>query len=151
MNSTTNEIRIKQGYGTLFFGITIDAAVGILGKPDEIEELEGLEDDVSMAYIYENNHLIAFFEGMENKILTILETRDPESTLFGEKIFNKDELQIHELMKNNGFQELDTEILSWGGKRMTFEDANVDFYFENNKLTSVNWGVLLSPADFGTN
>lgn len=151
MKTTTNEIRIKKGYRTLLFGVTIDSAVSILGKPDEIEELDGLEDDTSMAYIYAKNNLIAFFEGMENKILTILETRNTDSTLFGEKIFDKDEIQIHELMKNNGFQELDTEMLTWGGKRMTFDDANMDFYFENNKLTSVNWGVLLSPADFGSN
>ncbi|MDZ7775094.1 MAG: hypothetical protein U5L09_05500 [Bacteroidales bacterium] len=43
-------------------------------------------------------------------------------------------------MKQNGFEELDTEMLTWGGQRLSFEDANMDFYFEDDKLTAVNWG-----------
>lgn len=142
MKSITNEIKIRQGYGTLQFGSTIDFAVNILGSPDQIEELEGLDDDVSMAYMYDENHLVAFFEGIDNKVLTILETRDPDSRLFGQPVFKMNEIEIHRLMKDKGFQELETEILTWGGKRMTFEDANVDFYFENDRLASVNWGMI---------
>ncbi len=146
MKAITNEIKIRQGYGALRFGSTIDLAVNILGSPDQIEELEGLDDDVSMAYMYDENHLVAFFEGIDNKVLTILETRDPDSRLFGQSVFKMNEIEIHRLMKDKGFQELETEILTWGGKRMTFEDANVDFYFENDKLASVNWGMMLDEG-----
>lgn len=142
MKAITNEIKIRQGYGSLFFGSSIDYAVNVLGIPDHIEELEGLDDDTSMAYMYDGNHLIAFFEGIDNKILTILETKDPDSTLYGEKVFKMNEIEIHSLMKDKGFHELETEMLTWGGKRMTFEDANVDFYFENEQLSSVNWGMM---------
>jgi len=142
MKAITNEIKIRQGYGSLFFGSTIDFAVNILGNPDQIEELEGFEDDTSMAYMYGGSSLIAFFEGIDNKILTILETKDPDSTLYGEKVFKMDELEIHRLMKDKGFHELETEMLTWGGKRITFEDANIDFYFEDDKLASVNWGMM---------
>lgn len=142
MKAIINEIKIKQGYGSLFFGSSIDFAVNILGIPNQIEELEGLEDDTSMAYMYDDSHLIAFFEGIDNKILTILETKDPDSTLYGEKVFKLNEIEIHRLMKDRGFHELETEMLTWGGKRITFEDANIDFYFENDKLTSVNWGMM---------
>lgn len=142
MKAIINEIKIKQGYGSLFFGSSIDFAVNILGIPNQIEELEGLEDDTSMAYMYDDSHLIAFFEGIDNKILTILETKDPDSTLYGEKVFKLNEIEINRLMKDKGFHELETEMLTWGGKRITFEDANIDFYFENDKLTSVNWGMM---------
>jgi len=142
MKSITNEIKIRQGYGSLHFGSSIDFAVNVLGTPDHIEELEGLGDDVSMAYMYDDNHLVAFFEGIDSKVLTILETRDPDSILFGRQVFKMDEIEIHQMMKEKGFQELETEMLTWGGKRISFEDANVDFYFEDDKLASVNWGMI---------
>lgn len=142
MKTITNEIKIRQGYGPLFFGSSIDFAVNILGNPDHIEELEGFDEDTSMAYMYDSNNLIAFFEGIDNKILTILEIKDPDSTLYGKKVFKMNEIEIHQLMKDKGFQELETEMLTWGGKRITFEDANVDFYFEDDRLTSINWGMM---------
>ena len=93
-----------------------------------------------MAYIFDNQNLIAFFEGSDSLLLTILETKDPQVTLYGKKIFEMDESAIRKLMKLNGFEELDTEMLTWGGQRLSFEDANMDFYFEDDKLTAINWG-----------
>ncbi|MCF8231197.1 MAG: hypothetical protein K9J27_03330 [Bacteroidales bacterium] len=148
MKTITKEIKIKQGYDSLFFGVSIDHAVNLLGHPNHIEEIEGLQDDTSMAYMYDNAHLVAFFEGSDNKVLTILETRDPEALLFGQEVFKLNEVQIHQLMKDKGFQELETEMLIWEGKRMTFEDANIDFYFENEKLISVNWGSMYGEENF---
>ena len=30
----------------------------------------------------------------------------------------------------------------WGEKRVTYEDLNIDFYFENNKLAAINYGKI---------
>lgn len=139
----SKEIILKKGIGELSFGSTIDYTVHELGQPNHIEELEGLDDGNSMAYVYDDLHMITFFEGMDSKQLSIIESKDKEICLFGKQIFNMDEIEVHQLMKNNGFEEIDTEILTWGGKRVSFEDANIDFYFEDDKLNAVTWGAGL--------
>ena len=151
MKIISNNIKIKQGYGSLLFGATIDHAVKVLGRPSYIEEIEGLDDDTTMAYMYDDAYLVAFFEGIDNKVLTIMETRDPDATLFGKQVFKFNEIEIHQLMKDKGYQELETEMLTWDGKRMTFEDGNIDFYFENDQLTSVNWGIMYGEDNFPSN
>ncbi|MGM0565781.1 MAG: hypothetical protein ACQESX_03380 [Bacteroidota bacterium] len=137
------EILPQKGLGNIVFNNSIDVTVQKLGQPDHIEEIDGLDDENSMAYFYDKYHLIAFFEGLDNMVLTILETKDPNITLFGEKVFDLDENEIHKLMKDHGYEEIDTEMVTWGGKRISFEEANMDFYFENDKLTAINWGCFL--------
>lgn len=136
------DIKPKAGFGALEFNSSIDYAVNMLGQPDHIEELEGFDDERSMAYIYNNQNLIAFFEGLHSMVLTILETKDPEVTLFGQKVFDMEESAIHELMKANGYVEKDIEETSWGGRRVSYEDADMDFYFGEVKLNAINWGCF---------
>ena len=136
------EIFPQKGLGDIVFHSSIDYTVQKLGQPDHIEEIDGLDDENSMAYFYDKYHLIAFFEGFDNKVLSILETKDPNIILFGEKVFDMDEIGIDKLMKEHGYEEIATEILTWGGKRISFEEANMDFYFENDKLTAINWGCF---------
>ena len=45
-------------------------------------------------------------------------------------------------MKDNGFKELEEETED-GELRVTFEDALMDFFFEDDKMTAVSWGVLV--------
>jgi hypothetical protein len=140
------KISIKKGLGNLQFGIDIDEMVKLLGQPDHIEEFEAFDNGTSMAYMYDQLNLVAFFEGIDNKVLTILETKDPAAVLFDRKVFEMDEFQIQDLMINQGFKEIDAENLPWGGKRISFEDANIDFYYEDDKLTAINWGIF-PPAE----
>ncbi|MDZ7775093.1 MAG: hypothetical protein U5L09_05495 [Bacteroidales bacterium] len=84
----SKEIRPQTGFGDLEFNSSIDYTVQKLGQPDHIEELETMDDESSMAYIFDNQNLIAFFEGSDSLLLTILETKDPEVTLYGKKIFD---------------------------------------------------------------
>ena len=137
------EILPQRGLGDILFNKSIDRTVQKLGQPDHIEEIDGLDDENSMAYFYDKYHLIAFFEGFDNMVLSILETKNPDVTLFGEKVFDMDEIGIHKMMKDHGYEEIDSEILTWGGKRISFEEANMDFYFENSKLTAINWGCFV--------
>jgi len=137
------EILPQRGLGDILFSKSIDRTVQKLGQPDHIEEIDGLDDENSMAYFYDKYHLIAFFEGFDNMVLSILETKNPDVTLFGEKVFDMDEIGIHKMMKDHGYEEIDSEILTWGGKRISFEEANMDFYFENSKLTAINWGCFV--------
>ena len=39
---------------------------------------------------------------------------------------------------------LDEAVEEWGENRVTFEDGMIDFFFDNGRLMSVNWGVLVN-------
>jgi hypothetical protein len=60
--------------------------------------------------------------------------------LWGQKIFDLKEKQIIELFKANGITKHESEQHEWGEKRISFDEANIDFYFEKNKLVSINYG-----------
>ncbi|MEA3505109.1 MAG: hypothetical protein U9R32_07930 [Bacteroidota bacterium] len=138
------DIRISHGYGEINFGVSIPDVIDVLHEPDYTEELDGGDEgQLSIVYMYYSIDLVAFFEGFGEKLLSILETKDKESTLFGKAIFKMNESEIVDMMRANGFNELDTEIMIWGGKRVTFEDGNIDFFFNEGNLDTVSWGVLI--------
>ncbi len=134
------KILINEGTENIKFGACVDEFVKHMGEPDYIEKIDDFNEEDSMAYIYDKSQCIAFFEGLNVKELIILETKSPEILLFGEKIYGKDDIYIIKLMKDHQFEILDTEMTEWGDKRISFDEANIDFYFEDGKLTTVNWG-----------
>lgn len=143
------DININKGFGNINFGQSISEIITLLNEPDYTEEINTDDDEgASIVYMYDKYGIVAFFEGVGEKMLSILEVKDTEALLFGNKIFEMTEDEIVEMMKQHGYKEIDIELLIWGGKRITFEDGNIDFYFDDNALTTVSWGVLI--LDDGT-
>lgn len=77
-------------------------------------------------------------------MLSCFETDNRETVLFGKKIFDMDEKQIIDLMKNEGLTQIDQEEEEWGEKRISFDEGLIDFYFQDGKLVTVNWGVFVN-------
>jgi hypothetical protein len=148
MKINTMEIKPKVGFGELKFGSVQSDVENFLGEPEEIEELPGEADesDAEVWNYWEDGHTVFFEKDLDGK-LTCFETDHEEATLFGKYIFKMNEKEIVQLMKDNGFSEIDTEDEEWGERRVSFSDAVIDFYFESDKLISVSWGVLI---DFET-
>lgn len=49
------------------------------------------------------------------------------------------EKQIVELFKSKGLLHYETKQHDWGEKRLSFDEVDIDFYFEKNKLISLNY------------
>jgi hypothetical protein len=47
------------------------------------------------------------------------------------------------LFEDKAYKEIETEVHEWGEERLSIIDAMVDFYFEDSKLISINFGKLL--------
>ena len=60
-----------------------------------------------------------------------------EATLFGKKVFEMGEKEIVKLMVDNQYFEQDVDNEDWGERRVTFNEGNIDFYFDNDDLLSV--------------
>jgi len=137
------------GINDLKFGCTPAEVSKCFGEPEEIEELnDDLLNDNALVYHYWDIGLSIFFSIRENKIFSSLEIDNKSAVLFGKKIFDLNEKEITALFKENNFKLSESENHEWGEKRLSFDDANVDLYFANGKLASINFGTLQDSSSF---
>ena len=146
MKTLKLEIGLLDGLDELKFGDSPETVKNLLGEPIEIEDIgEELDEELdTILWSYDEMGLTVFFEGKNNHVLSCFETDNEATTLFGKKLFSMSEEEIIELMKENGLTMMDSEEEEWGEKRISFDEALIDFYFQNNKLVTVNWGVFVN-------
>ncbi len=137
---------LQQGraYGSLRFGASPVDAEKIFGAPEEIEDVEGIAELPTLVWHYWNQGFSLFFdrESGERFSCVEFEVRE-ETTLFDVPVFGMKEAELKQLFRQQGFKELDEENQDWGEKRISFDDAHTDCYFERGKLVSINSGVHL--------
>ncbi len=144
MKKITLEIKPKEGFGELNFGDSSEKLVSILGEAEEMEDIEDEDEFNTIILNYWSQGISVFFEGIEKSVISCFETDNPKATLYGKKVFGLSEKEIINLMKENGFKELETDIEVEGERRVSFEDGMIDFIFEDEELVLINWGVLVN-------
>jgi len=145
MKALTLEVKPLKGFGELTFGMTVEQVKEYLGEPDETETLDDLDDEETLIYHYDNYDISAFFEGEgEEKFLVNVETGNSDATLYGKSVFAMNEQEIIKLMKENKFVEMDDEELEdeehQNERRVSFDEAMMDFFFEDEILIALSWG-----------
>ena len=136
------QILLKKGLGDVHFGCTPEVIRSVYGEPDEVEELESAIDGVveSIVWNYPDDGLNFFFDAANGEpTLSTIESDNLETVLFNSRIFNITRDSVVELMNENGFKDLEEDDETWGEHRVTFEDAQIDFYFADQELTLVSW------------
>ena len=133
-----------KGFGEIPFGMSLDDAVKMLGTPNYYEELSDMEEtgNRSIYYEYETLDTNIYFEGITKSVVACFETENDKAVLYGTKAFDLNRAQVIELMRENGFSELEEEDED-GEHRVSFEDAMIDFFFDGDTMTAVSWGVLV--------
>ncbi len=143
------EIHLLKGFGAFNFGQTADEALALFGTP---EETQTLEDEIlkTSSYVmhYWSFGVSLFFDNHKNKTFTSAEVDNQGTMLFGQKVFSISEKALIELMKQNGYKLSETEQHTWGEKRLSFDEVGLDCYYESNRLSSINFGVLNSGEGF---
>lgn len=147
--SQTPEIRLLKGLSSLDFGCKTPEACSLFGSP---QEEQSLSDEVfntsSLVYHYWDHGFSLFFDNHKGQSFASVEIDNPEALLFGTKVFSLNESQLIELLKQNGYALSESEKEGWGEKRLTFDEAGLDCYFENGRLISVNFGVVDPDSSF---
>lgn len=118
----------------------------IFGKAEESEELDDMEGCSSTVWHYWDHGFSIFFDENSAGLFGCVEIDNEETLLWGQKIFTFTEKQIIDLFKTKNYKKFETEVHDWGEKRLSFDDANIDFYFEKNKLSSINYGKPLNDS-----
>lgn len=142
------EIKPMLGFGDLKFGAGQDAVKKYFGDPQETETLdvEGEIHDVEVWSYWDQGHSV-YFEKELNNVCTNFETDNEDATLFGQRIFDLDEPQIINLMKQQGFSDFEEEEDEPGEKIVFFGDAHLQFVFEEGELVLVSWAVAMDDDE----
>jgi hypothetical protein len=144
MKMLTPDIKPKDGFGELKFGMASDEVISYLGEPEEIETIQDDDDFNTTILNYWETGISAFFEGTDRSVLSCFETDIDESSLFGQKVFELSEAEIIGLMKEHGYDLAESEDEPDGERRLSYDDALIDFFFHEGALVAVNWGVLVN-------
>jgi hypothetical protein len=136
------QIVLKKGLGDIHFGCTPEVVRAIFGEPEDVEELENAIDGnvESIVWNYPDMGLNFFFDAANGEpALSTIESDNLETVLFNSRIFNITKESLVALMTENGYKDIDEDDETWGEHRITFEDAQIDFYFADQELTLVSW------------
>lgn len=133
-------INLKKGVGAIEFGMPVEDIVKLLGTADEVENIDNAADESTTVLRYNDHGLTLFCEG-ENPTLACIDIANEDCTLFGEKVFDLNEHELVTLMVKNDIAEQDVDEEDWGERRVTFNEGNIDFYYDNGELVSVILGA----------
>ena len=144
MNALTLDIIPKKGFGEILFGETSEKVITLLGQPEDVDNIEDVDGFNTVVLFYYEQGITVFFEGREKSVVACIETENPDAVLYGKTIFNTTEEDIVALMAGKGFEVAEIEMETTGEKRVSYDDAMIDFFFLDGDLVFVNWGVLVN-------
>lgn len=144
MSALTLDIVPRKGLGEINFGDTSEKVITFLGQPEDVENIEDVDGFNTVVLYYYEQGLTVFFEGREKSVVACIEVENPEATMFGRTIFDMTEEDIIDLMTEKGYEVAEMEKETTGEKRVSYDDAMIDFFFLDGDLVVVNWGVLVN-------
>jgi hypothetical protein len=146
---TPPEIILLQGFCGLSFGADTLTASAFFGEPEEVQTLKDeILGNSSLVYHYWSMGYSLFFDENNEQRFSSVEIDNKDASLFQVKVFSLREKDMVALLKDNGFPLTDTEVHQWGEKRVSFDTAGLDCYYENNRLVSLNFGMPEPASPF---
>lgn len=136
------EIKPNEGFGELHFGDNMDNFVSQYGEPEDVDSFDEDEELNTTVLHYWERGFSVFFVGLANQVLAGIETDHPEATLFGQKILGMKESDFVAFMEKNGHNEYEAE-LDKKDKRLSYDVSMMDFFFREDHLVYMNFGVLV--------
>ena len=142
------EIKPKIGLGDILFGEIPGNLTKIMGQPETAEDVRTDDDLKTTILSLPEKGITVFLEGLIEPIVSNFDVDNKAATLFGVNIFEKTEAEAKALMEANGYTNFEEDEEEWGERRLSCEDALMDFYFIDGKLQAINFGVYIK--DDGT-
>lgn len=144
MNALTLDIVPRKGFGEILFGDTSEKVITFLGQPEDVDNIEDVDGFNTVVLFYYEAGITVFFEGRNKSVVACIETENPDATMFGKTIFNMTEEDIISMMAQKGFKAAEVEMETTGERRVSYDDAMIDFFFLDGDLVFVNWGILVN-------
>lgn len=140
---TSYEIKPDVGLGEIKFGTPMEEFIARFGEPDEIDEFDDDEEMHTTLLHYWDKGFSVFFVGLTTQVLAGIETDHPETTLFGQKIMEMKRADLEKLMESRGYSYYESEQEN-DDVRLSYDVSMMDFFFRDNQLIYMNFGVLVN-------
>lgn len=143
-------ITIGEGIDSIKFGITREELNSKLGDPSEVEQFCIEEDEneyYTEAWHYDDHNVSFTFDEEDNWRLTTIASNDDSLTLSDNKIADVSSEKIIALINDLNLGEYEIEELEEDQKVITVLASSINFWFENDELSEVQWGVLWENED----
>jgi len=135
MKSNIKEIIFGSGIGDLKFGMTKNEVTVLLGKPDEIENIPGFEEEEVneelVSWHYDELEISLVFDAHYDWRLVSISGSDEHFTLHGKSIIGLDQDEFEKMLEDLGIEVTNVEDLS--------DDDNPNFLL----LESEDLGLLV--------
>ncbi len=115
MNKEIKEIILGSGLGALKFGMTRDEVKKLVGKPDEVENLPGFDEEVNdelESWHYEESEFSLVFDADYDWKLVSIAVSDPFFTLNGNSVIGMEKDEVMTLFDKMGIEISNEEDLS---------------------------------------
>lgn len=144
------EIKIGKGLNTILFGISRDTFKKQMGEPTEIDAYDAGEDDdeyLTEAWHYDELEISASFDEEDDWRLTTLSTSADYATLNGKKVIGLTVNELQDLIAPLELGDAEIEEIEDNQTLVSIVSSSINFWFENGKLSEVQWGVLWKDED----
>ncbi len=107
MQKNIKEIIPGSGLGAIKFGMTRDEVIKIAGKPDDVENLPGFEEEISdtlESWHYDEYEFSLVFDGDYEWRLVSIAVSDPYFTYNGVSIVGMDKQDVMDMLEKNNIE-----------------------------------------------
>jgi hypothetical protein len=148
----TQKIKIGIGLGDVQFGCTREELIKNLGDPTETDQYKTSEDEdyLTEAWHYDEQEFSASFDEEDNWRLTTFSVSSPDTSFNNHQLIGKGIEEVSEILKSLNLGEMETEDLSSDGINfimVSFIESSINFWFDDNILSEIQWGVLWEDED----
>jgi len=144
MKKEIKEILPGVGLGMLKFGMTRDEVKKLIGKPDEIENLPGFEEEVNdelESWHYDEHEFSLVFDADYDWRLVSIAVSDPYFTFHGKNIIGMEKQETLDLLDNLGIEISNEEDLSDAEnpnlELIEAEDAGLMIWFADEEVIEI--------------
>ncbi len=139
----------KVGLDNIKFGMFRTDVEKILGPPEQITTDESHNDSFIIWYYWSKRVSFSFDSEVDFRLTTI-EMFNPEATLYGISIIGMTEDEAQKVLFSNGHKNpviSDESQDEFNWKLMDYEDSDLNVWFEDGVVNSVQWGVNIDEND----
>ena len=153
MKINITDINIGKGLGDIQFGYTKDKLRQLLGEPDEIDTYNSPEDEdefLTETWHYDDDEFSVSFDEEDNWKLTTFSISSPSCKLNGHQLIGMELDDVINLLEDANLGDNELEDLSddtLEQKLLCYLSSSLNLWFEDDKLSEIQWGVLWSDED----
>ena len=135
--SKSQHIMLGKGLADLPFGATREEVEAVLGKPEEMDEVD-LGDEMSIAWHYWDLGISLNFDESDGYALCTIEVASPEVTLFDKKIIGMTRPEAKEFLDSQAIGQSKDET----SRGLAYEDVELTLWFNGNEVCEVQWSKM---------